>query len=98
MAATALRVVILPRRFPKVARSSQPWAKATIPLGLFASERDSISSRYLAFENPNGITLEHSAKMVGMQTRHRKLRVHDDIGVPVIHSDGAQSPRWLYRA
>ena len=36
--------------------------------------------------------------MVGMQTRHRKLRDHDDIGVPVIHSDRGQSPRWLYRA
>jgi hypothetical protein len=25
--------------------------------------------------------------MVGTQTRHRKLRVHDDIGVPAIRSD-----------
>jgi len=36
--------------------------------------------------------------MVGMQTRHRKLRVHDDIGVHAIRSDRGQSPRWPYRA
>ena len=34
--------------------------------------------------------------MAETQTRPRKLRDHDDIGVPAIDSDRGQSPRWLF--
>src|SRR5438034_7222654 len=52
----AVGVVSTSQRAPKVgAGRANLGLKDAIPLGLFAHERDSISSRCLAIENPNGI-------------------------------------------